>query len=108
MAGRFRKHPDACFEFLTSSRVDSTNNVAEQATRFVVIYRHVTQGTGSVNGRRASERLGTVIAIWALQGRSAFTLILQAAQAYFDDGPRLLSARLLPDPSRRTSIGSIS
>jgi len=85
MAERFRKHGKAYFEFITTPAMDPTNNVAEQAIRFIVIDRHVTQGTRSVKGRRANERLWTVIATCALQGRSAFEFILQAVQAYFQD-----------------------
>ena len=93
MAIRFRKHGKAYFEFITTPGMDPTNNVAEQAIRFIVIDRHVTQGTRSAKGRRANERLWTVIATCALQGRSAFEFILQAVRAYFQDTapPSLLS-----------------
>jgi hypothetical protein len=87
MANRFRKHGKAYFEFITTPEIDPTNNVAEQAIRFVVIDRHVTQGTRSIKGRRSSERLWTVIATCALQGRSAFDFILHAVSAYFHDQP---------------------
>ena len=95
MAKRFRKHGKAYFEFITTPGMDPTNNVAEQAIRFIVIDRHVTQGTRSVKGRRASERLWTVIATCALQGRSAFEFILQAVEAYLDD---TTPPSLLPQP----------
>ncbi len=96
MAVRFRKHGKAYFEFITTPGMDPTNNVAEQAVRFIVIDRHVTQGTRSAKGRRANERLWTVIATCALQGRSAFEFILQAVLAYFQDAP---PPSLLPDSS---------
>ncbi len=95
MADRFRKHGKAYFEFITTPGVDPTNNVAEQAIRFIVIDRHVTQGTRSPKGRRANERLWTVIATCALQGRSAFEFILQAVHAGFHDTP---PPSLLPQP----------
>jgi transposase len=95
MAARFRKHATAYFQFITTPGMDPTNNVAEQAIRFIVIDRHVTQGTRSAKGRRANERLWTVIATCALQGRSAFAFILQAVQAYFHDEP---PPSLLPAP----------
>ncbi|MES9858865.1 MAG: hypothetical protein ABW166_20040, partial [Sedimenticola sp.] len=62
-------------------------NVAEQAIRFIVIDRLVTQGTRSKRGREANERLWTVIGTCALQGRSAYNFILQAVHAYFHDEP---------------------
>jgi transposase len=87
MANRFRKHGQAYFEFITTPGIDPTNNVAEQAIRFVVIDRHVTQGTRSIKGRKSNERLWTVIATCALQGRSAFNFILESVKAYFHDQP---------------------
>ena len=95
MAKRFRSHGEAYFEFITTPGIDPTNNVAEQAIRFVVIDRHVTQGTRSVKGRKSNERLWTVVATCALQGRSAFNFILQSVKAYFHGQP---SPSLLPDP----------
>ena len=83
MANRFRLHGKAYFEFITTPGIDPTNNVAEQAIRFVVIDRHVTQGTRSVNGRQSNERLWTIIATCSLQGRSAFNFILESVKAYF-------------------------
>lgn len=96
MANRFRKHGKAYFEFITTPGIDPTNNVAEQAIRFIVIDRHVTQGTRSIKGRKSCERLWTVIATCALQGRSAFNFILKAVKAYFQDQP---SPSLLPGSS---------
>ena len=96
MANRFREHGEAYFEFVTTPGVDPTNNVAERAVRFIVIDRHVTQGTRSAKGRNASERLWTVIATCALQGRSAFDFILQAVRAFFNDRP---APSLIPDTS---------
>lgn len=85
MADRFRKHGEAYFEFITTPEIDPTNNVAEQAIRFIVIDRYVTQGTRSIKGRKSNERIWTVIATCALQGRSAFNFILEAVTAYFND-----------------------
>jgi len=87
MADRFRHNGKAYFEFITTPGIDPTNNVAEQAIRFVVIDRHVTQGTRSVKGRQSHERLWTVIATCSLQGRSAFNFILESVKAYFHDQP---------------------
>jgi len=87
MANRFRLHGQSYFEFITTPGMDPTNNVAEQAIRFVVIDRHVTQGTRSKKGRQSNERLWTVIATCSLQDRSAFNFILEAVRAYFHDQP---------------------
>lgn len=93
MANRFRKHGEAYFEFITTPDIEPTNNLAEQAIRFVVIDRHITQGTRSQKGRKSNERLWTVIATCSLQGRSAFNFILESVRAYFHDKP---SPSLLP------------
>jgi len=52
MAKRFRENGEAHFRFITTPGIDPTNNLAEQAIRFVVIDRHITQGTRSDKGRR--------------------------------------------------------
>lgn len=96
MADRFRKHGEAYFTFITTPGMEPTNNVAERAIRFIVIDRHVTQGTRSIEGRRTAERLWTVVATCQLQGRSAFNFILAAVRAYFHDQP---SPSLMPSPT---------
>ncbi len=52
MAKRFRDYGEAHFEFITPPGVDPTNNVAERAISFIVIDRHVTQGTRSAKGAK--------------------------------------------------------
>jgi transposase len=87
LANRFRKHGEAYFRFITTPGVKPTNNLAEQAIRFVVIDRYITQGTRSEKGRAWCERIWTVLATCASQGRSAFDFIYQSIQAHFSDQP---------------------
>lgn len=87
MADRFRKHGESYFTFITTPGMDPTNNIAEQAVRFIVIDRHVTQGTRSEAGRKTAERLWTVVGTCQLQGRSAFNFILAAVHANFHGQP---------------------
>jgi len=82
LAKRFRKHGAAYFRFVTTPGIEPTNNLAEQAIRFVVIDRRITQGTRSEKGRRWCERIWTVIATCAQQGRTAFQFLLDSVQAY--------------------------
>ena len=96
MADRFYKHGEAYFQFITTPSIEPTNNVAEQAMRFVVIDRHVTQGTRSVRGQEICERLWTVMATCTLHRRSAFHWICQALSAYFKGQPL---PSLIPDSS---------
>ena len=87
LANRFRKHGDAYFRFITTPGLEPTNNLAEQAIRFVVIDRYITQGTRGESGRTWSERIWTVLATCASQGRNAFDFICQSIQAHFSDQP---------------------
>ncbi len=87
LANRFRTHGDAYFRFIATPGIEPTNNLAEQAIRFVVIDRYITQGTRSENGRLWSERIWTVLATCASQGRNAFDFICQSIQAHFSDQP---------------------
>ena len=87
LANRFREHGEAYFRFITTPGIEPTNNMAEQAIRFVVIDRHITQGTHSEKGRAWCERIWTVLATCASQGRSAFDFIYQSIQAHFSDQP---------------------
>lgn len=92
MAQRFVKHGKSYFEFVTTPGVEPTNNLAEQAIRFVVIDRRVTQGTRGEKGRRWCERIWTVIATCSQQGRSVFEYLSAAVAAAFGGGaaPALL------------------
>ena len=87
MADRFRLHGEAYFRFITTPGVEPTNNFAEQAMRFVVIDRLITQGTRSERGRRWCERIWTAIATCAQQGRSVFEFLRQTLTAYFHSQP---------------------
>jgi transposase len=96
LAKRFEEHGAAYFQFITTPDIDPTNNLAEQAIRFVVIDRRVTQGTRSEGGQRWSERIWTVIATCAQQGRSAFDFLEAAIRARFTG---TAAPSLLPDTS---------
>jgi len=87
LADCFRKHGEAYFRFITTPGIEPTNNLAEQAIRFVVIDRYITQGTRSEKGRAWCERIWTVLATCASQGKSAFDFIYQSIQAHFYDQP---------------------
>ncbi len=93
MAQRFRKHGAAYFQFISTPGIEPTNNLAEQAIRFVVIDRRITQGTRSEKGRRWCERIWTVAATCAQQGRTVFQFLLDSVHAHFSD---TLSPSLLP------------
>lgn len=84
---RFRENGDSYFRFITTPGIEPTNNLAEQAIRFVVIDRRITQGTRGKRGQEWCERIWSVIATCARQGRSAYDFILEAVQAHFSGLP---------------------
>jgi hypothetical protein len=51
LEARFHMHTASYFRFITEANVEPTNNLAEQAIRFVAIHRRMTQGTRSEDGR---------------------------------------------------------
>jgi transposase len=87
MQKRFAEHGAAYFTFVTTPGVEPTNNLAEQAIRFVVIDRHITQGTRSPRGRRFCERMWTAIASCVQQGRSVYCFLREAVSNWFEGKP---------------------
>jgi transposase len=92
LATRLEKHGESYFRFITTPGIEPTNNLAEQAIRFVVLDRLVTQGTRSAAGDRWCERIWTVIATCTQQGRSVFDYLSAAVEAWFHrtEAPSLL------------------
>lgn len=82
LARRFHQHGESYFRFITTPGLEPTNNLAEQAMRFVVIDRRITQGTRGEQGRLWCERIWTTIATCTQQGRSAFDFLRQTITAY--------------------------
>ena len=80
LAQRFEQHGESYLRFITTPGIEPTNNLAEQAIRFVVIDRHVTQGSRSEAGRRWLERIWSTMATCAEQGRSAFEFLVETAR----------------------------
>jgi transposase len=92
LAKRLQKYGESYFTFVTTPGVQPTNNLAEQAIRFVVIDRLITQGTRSEAGQRWCERIWTVMATCAQQGRSVFDYLCATVEGYFrgEAAPSLL------------------
>jgi len=87
MAKRFRNHGKAYFTFITTPEIGPTNNLAEQAIRFVVIDRHITQGTRSEGGNHWCERIWTVIGTCAMTGQSVYEFLSQCVRASWEGTP---------------------
>ena len=82
LARRFHQHGASYLKFITTPGLDPTNNVAEQAIRFVVIDRKISQGSRSEWGRRWLERIWTVIATCRQQKRSIFEFLTEAISTW--------------------------
>jgi len=84
------------FLFLEREGVPPTNNGTEQAIRFVVIDRRVTQGTRSWAGMRFCERAWTVVATCNRHRRSVYQFFLDAVNAAYAGAlyPKLIPANL--------------
>jgi len=87
IAKRFRNHGDAYFTFLETPGIEPTNNGPERQIRFLAIDRKITQGTRGEAGRRWCERIWTVLATCAQQGRSAFEFLYHSIFAHFTGQP---------------------
>ena len=96
LADRFVDHYDSYFRFITTPSVQPTNNLAEQAIRFVAIHRRITHGTRGETGRRWCERIWTAIATCGQQGRSVFDFVHRSVEAHLSGGR---SPTLLPNTS---------
>jgi len=85
---RFIDGIDKCyFLFLEREDVSPTNNLSEQAIRFVVIDRRITQGTRSFAGMRWCERAWTVVGTCARHKRSVYEFFLNALNATYTNAP---------------------
>jgi transposase len=94
LADRFEKHGESYLQFITTPGIEPTNNLAEQAIRFVVIDRKVTQGSRGETGQRWLERIWTIMATCSQTGRSVFTFLEESLTAYFagEPAPTLMPA----------------
>lgn len=93
---RFYQNTESYFCFISTPDVEPTNNLAEQAIRFVAIHRRLTQGTRGAWGQSWCERIWTVIASCAQQGRSVFEYLCEAVLAHFASRP---APSLVPNTS---------
>ena len=96
LANRFHQHGHEYLRFITTPGVEPTNNLAEQAIRFVVLDRKVTQGTRSAAGRKWSERIWTTIATCTQYGRDVLAFLTESVQALFTHSA---APSLLPESS---------
>jgi transposase len=86
-AGRFARRllreMDSLWVFLAHCGVDPTNNRAERALRFGVMWRKRSQGTASVKGNRWVERILSLRETCRLQAKSTYTILFEAMTSFF-------------------------
>ena len=83
LRNRFKINPKKFFTFITTPGVQPTNNMTEQAIRYLVIDRRITQGTRGEKGRKWCERIWTTISTCETQGRPVFQFLCDAVAAHF-------------------------
>lgn len=87
-AGTFARHLEKLMGqlwlFLIEEGVEPTNNRAERALRFAVLWRKMMQGTSSDKGDRWVERILSVKETCRLTGKSTSDVLVDALTCYFN------------------------
>jgi transposase len=90
-AGTFARTLDremrALWTFVVEEGVEPTNNRAERALRFAVLWRKIMQGTYNEKGDRWVERILSVRETCRLRGQSTFPVLVEAVTCYFNGQP---------------------
>jgi transposase len=86
-AGRFARRllreMDSLWVFLAHHGVEPTNNRAERALRFGVLWRKRSLGTASDKGNRWVERILSLRETCRLQAKSTYTVLAEALTSFF-------------------------
>ena len=82
-ARRLLREMDSLWVFLAQHGVDPTNNRAERALRFGVLWRKRSQGTASVKGNRWVERILSLKETCRLHARSTYAVLVEAVGSLF-------------------------
>ena len=97
MCKHILKLPEALFTFVDIERVEPTNNAAERAIRFAVLWRKGCFGSDSERGSRFVERILTVRATLRSQQRDLYAYLKAACTAVLNG---TAAPSLLPDSAR--------
>jgi transposase len=82
-ARRLKREGEALWVFLDVQGVEATNNIAERAHRFGVLWRKRSQGTCSEKGNRWVERVLSLRHTCRIRGRPTFPLLVDAVSCLF-------------------------
>src|SRR5262245_42368506 len=82
-ARRLLREMDSLWVFLAQRGVDATNNRAERALRFGVLWRKRSLGTASDKGNRWVERILSLKETCRLQARATYAVLVDAVTSFF-------------------------
>jgi transposase len=77
----------ALWTFVVEEGVEPTNNRAERALRFAVLWRKIMQGTYNEKGDRWVERILSLRETCRLRGKPTFPVLVDAVTCYFNGHP---------------------
>jgi transposase len=97
LLARYRERPDeggkfartleremgTLWTFMVEEGVEPTNNRAERALRFAVLWRKIMQGTYNAKGDRWVERILSVRETCRLRGLPTFPILVEAVRCSF-------------------------
>jgi transposase len=95
----------ALFTFVDVEGVEPTNNAAERALRFAVLWRKGCFGSDSASGSRFAERFLTARATLRAQGRDVYAYLKDACTAALNKAP---APSLLPTSHLTCSVPALS
>jgi transposase len=94
-AGRFARRllreMDSLWVFLAQHGVEPTNNRAERALRFGVLWRKRSLGTASTKGNHWVERILSLRETCRLRAKSTYTVLVDAVTSFFRGQPPEIS-----------------
>lgn len=85
LARTLERELGALWTFVVEAGVEPTNNRAERALRFAVLWRKMMQGTYHEKGDRWVERRLSVREPCRLRGVATFPVLVDAVTCYFND-----------------------
>jgi transposase len=86
-AGTLEHEMGALWTFVVEEGVEPTNNRAERALRFGVLWRRMMHGTYNAKGDRWVERILSVRETCRLRGRPTFPVLVEAVTCSFNGQP---------------------
>jgi transposase len=84
LARTLEREMGALWTFMVEEGVEPTNNRAERALRFAVLWRKMMQGTYNAKGDRWVERILSVRETCRLRGQPTFPVLVKAVTCYFN------------------------